>query len=182
MQCMEFLLKAFCKVWRKGKNGNLDKTFTYGRLRNVEYKDSDSPDLILDVEISNGTRRILVDEGNLVVEGCSPKILRKDIQTKTNLIVSLRPYVTRELMVTETETPPKKSRKSKPEHKKYQKQPKPCCLYRLTQRVRRVNVERTSSTWSGSVEQARAGSVSGTRKQIRIRNQELDRNLDQCNR
>ena len=58
-------------------------------------------------------------------ECCNPKVLRKDIQTKNNLIVALRPYVTGELMVAQAETPPKKSHKSIPEHKKYQKRQKP---------------------------------------------------------
>ena len=44
------------------------------------------------------------------------------MQTKNNLIVALRPYVTGEMMITEVEIPPKQSRKTKPEHKKYQKQ------------------------------------------------------------
>ena len=68
---------------------------------------------------------MLVDENNLVPECCSPKVLRKDIQTKNNLIVALRPYVIGELMVAQAETPPKKSRKSNPENKKYQKRHKP---------------------------------------------------------
>ena len=52
-------------------------------------------------------------------------MLRKDIQTKNNLTVTFHPYVTGELMVTETKTPPIPFRKSKPEHKKYKKRPKP---------------------------------------------------------
>ena len=47
--------------------------------------------------------------------------MRKDIKTKKNLIVALRPYVTGELIVAQTETP----HKSIPEHKKYQKCQKP---------------------------------------------------------
>ena len=58
-------------------------------------------------------------------ECCSPKVLRKDIQTKNNLIVALRSYVTGGAMVAQAETPPMKSRKSNPEHKKYQKRQKP---------------------------------------------------------
>ena len=83
------------------------------------------PNLVLDVIISNGTRRVLVDEGNMVAEGCSPKIFQKDIQTNINLIVALCPYVTGELMVREAETPPKKSHKWNLEHKRYKKRPKP---------------------------------------------------------
>ena len=58
---------------------------------------------------------------NIVMDYCHPKILRKDIQTKNNLIVALCPYVTGELMITEPETPPKPSRKSKLEQQKYKK-------------------------------------------------------------
>ena len=95
--------------------------FTYGRLCNVDYEDSELPNLLLDVESSGGVRQVLVDKNNLLPECCSPIVLRKDIQTKNYLIVALRPYVTRELVVAQAETPPKKSRKSIPEHKKYQK-------------------------------------------------------------
>ena len=49
----------------------------------------------------------------------------KDIQTKNNVILALRPYVTGELMITKAETTPKQSQKSKPEHKKYHKRAKP---------------------------------------------------------
>ena len=101
------LLLIFPKFEGKEKM-QLGKMFTYGRLRNVEYEDSESSNLILDVESSGGIRRVLVDEGNLVAECWSPKILRKDIQTKNKLIVSLRPYVNKELMVIEAEMPPKK--------------------------------------------------------------------------
>ena len=59
-----------------------------------------------------------------MAECCSAKSLRKDIKTKNNLIVALCLYVTGELMVTQAETPPKKSSKSIPEHKKYQKRQK----------------------------------------------------------
>ena len=103
----------------------LCKIFIYGRLRNVLYEECDSPNLILDVESLGGTKHALVDDDNLVVECCTPKILRKDIQTKNNLIVALCPYVTGELMITEAEMPPNKYQKSKPEHMKYQKPPKP---------------------------------------------------------
>ena len=73
--------------------------FTYGRLRNVDYEDSESSNLILDVQSTTGMRRVVVDENNLVTDCCTPKVLRKDIQTKNNLIVALRPYVIGELMV-----------------------------------------------------------------------------------
>ena len=63
---------------------------------------------------------MLVNENNLVPECCSLKVLRKDIQTKNNLIVALRPYITGHLIVAQAEKPPKKSRKSIPENKKYQ--------------------------------------------------------------
>ena len=81
--------------------------------------------LILDVQSTAGKRRVMVDETNLVVDCCTPKVLRKDIQTKNNLIVALRPYLSGELMVAQAETPKKKSQKSNPENKKYQKISKP---------------------------------------------------------
>ena len=117
---MEYLLLIFAKSEGKGKLES-GKMFTYGRLSNVDYEDSKSSNLLLDVESSGGIQRVLVDENNLVPEWCSPKVLRKDIKTKKNLIVALRPYVTGELIVAQTETP----HKSIPEHKKYQKCQKP---------------------------------------------------------
>ena len=78
----------FSKTEGKGKL-ELGKTFTYGKIRNLEYEDSDSNTLVLDVESSGGNRRVRVDEGNLVADCFHPKILRKDLQTKNNLIVAL---------------------------------------------------------------------------------------------
>ena len=72
--------------------------FTYGKLCNVDYEDSESPNPLLDFESSAGIRWVLVDEGNLVVECCSLKFLRKDIQMKKNLSVSLRPFPIGELV------------------------------------------------------------------------------------
>ena len=110
----------------KGK-GKLEKgkMFTYGRLHNVDYEDSESSNLLLDVQSIAGMRRVVVDENNLVTYYRTPKVLRKDIQTKNNLIVALRPYVIGELMLAQAMTSQKKSRKSNPENKKYQKRQKP---------------------------------------------------------
>ena len=118
------LLLIFAKSEGKGKLEQ-GKMFTYGRLRNVDYEDSESSNLLLDVQTTAGLQQVVVDENYLVPDCCSPKVLRKDIQTKNNLIVALRPYVIGELMVAQAETPPKKSRKSNPENKKYQKRHKP---------------------------------------------------------
>ena len=49
---------------------------TYGRLRNVDYEDSESSNLLLDVETSGGIWRVLVDENNLFLECCSPKVYK----------------------------------------------------------------------------------------------------------
>ena len=118
------LLLIFATSEGKGKLEK-GKMFTYGRLRNVDYEDSESSNLLLDVQSTTGKRRVVVDENNLVTDCCTPKVLRKDIQTKNNLIVALRPYVIGELMVAQAETPKKKSRKSNPENKKYKKRSKP---------------------------------------------------------
>ena len=66
----------------------------------------------------------MVDKTNLVVDCCTPKVLRKDIQTKNKLIVALRHYLSGELMVAQAETPKKNSQKSVPENKKYKKRTK----------------------------------------------------------
>ena len=96
------LLLIFATSEGKGKLEK-GKIFTYGRLRNVDYEDSESSNLLLDVQSTTGMRRVVVDDNNLVTDYCTPKVLRKDIQTKNNLIVALRPYVIGELMVAQAE-------------------------------------------------------------------------------
>ena len=62
---------------------------------------------------------------NLIIEFRHPKILQKDLRTKSNLIVALRPYITGEMIMKQDEMPPKQSRKSKLEQRKYQKRQTP---------------------------------------------------------
>ena len=100
------LLLIMAKSERKGKLEK-GKMFTYGRMRNVDYEDSQSNNLILDVQSTAGKRWVVVDETNVVEYCYTPKVLRKDIQTKNNLIVALRPYLIGELMVAQAETPKK---------------------------------------------------------------------------
>ena len=73
----------------------------------IEYDDNDSPNIYIDVESSGGTRRVLVEKENFIVEFSHPKRLQKDLQTKSNLIVALRPYIIGEMMTKQDETPPK---------------------------------------------------------------------------
>ena len=75
------LLLIFTKFEGKGKLEQ-GKMFTYGRLCNVDYEDSELSNLFLHVQTMTGLRRVVVDENNIVLECCSPKVLRKDIQTK----------------------------------------------------------------------------------------------------
>ena len=100
------LLLIFATSEGKGKLEK-GKMFTYGRLRNVDYEDSESSNLLLDVQSTSGMQRVVVNENNLVTDCCTPKVLRKNIQTKNNWIVVLRPYVIGELMVVKVETPNK---------------------------------------------------------------------------
>ena len=65
--------------------------FNYGKVRNIEYEDTDSPNIFLDIESTKGPRRVLVDEGKLVIEDCHPRSIRMDIETKKNLIVARCP-------------------------------------------------------------------------------------------
>ena len=51
--------------------------------------------------------------------------MRKNIKTKNNIIVALRPYIIGELMVAKPKTPPKKSAKCTQAQKKYKKRAKP---------------------------------------------------------
>ena len=42
--------------------------FTYRRMWNVDYEDSETKNLILDVQTTACKRRVVVDENNLVVD------------------------------------------------------------------------------------------------------------------
>ena len=48
------LLLIFATIEGKGKF-QIRKSFNYGKTRNIEYEDSDSPNIFLDVESSMGT-------------------------------------------------------------------------------------------------------------------------------
>ena len=60
------LLLIIAKSDGKGKL-ELGKTFNYGDVTKLEYEDSDSSSIIIDVSISVGSRRLRPDEGKLVV-------------------------------------------------------------------------------------------------------------------
>ena len=68
------LFLIFATSEGKGKL-ELGKTFTYGKVCNVEYEDNNLSIIFLDVESSSGTRRVQVDEGNLVPDLCHPQSL-----------------------------------------------------------------------------------------------------------
>ena len=68
------LLLTFATSEGKGKL-ELGKTFTYGKVRNLEYEDSDTSIIFLGIQSSCGTRRVQVDEGNLVPDLCHPQSL-----------------------------------------------------------------------------------------------------------
>ena len=93
----------------------------YNYVKNIEYEDNDSSNIWFDVDCSMGARRVKIDEvqRNFITDSCHPKALKKDVQTKNNLIVALSPYIKGELMVMQATTPPKSAKKSKPKHKKY---------------------------------------------------------------
>ena len=114
------LLLVFAKSKVEGKI-QVSKTFTYNQMKNVEYEDNDSPNLLHDIESLGGMCRVQVDEGYFVTDSCHPKAVKKDVQTKNNLIVALCTYIKGELMVAQAETPLKSTRKDKLEHKKYKK-------------------------------------------------------------
>ena len=101
----------------------MGKTFIYSYVKNIEYDDNDSSNIWFDVDSSMGAHRVKIDEFqcNFIIDSYHPKDLKKDVQTKNNLIVALRPYSKRELMGTQANTPPKSSKKSKPKHKKHKK-------------------------------------------------------------
>ena len=118
------LLLILAKSEGEGKL-QVGKTFNYGQIKNVEYEDNDSSNLLLHVDSSMGMQRVGVDEGNFITDSCHPKALKKDVETKNNLIVALRSYIKGELMVAQACTPPKSAKKGKAEHKKYKKRQHP---------------------------------------------------------
>ena len=95
--------------------------FNYGYVRKLEYEDSNSLNIVFNVDSLVGVRRVKIDEQNFITDSCHPKTLKKDIQTKNNLIVAFRLYIKGELTFTHATTPPMSAKKSKPEHKKYKK-------------------------------------------------------------
>jgi hypothetical protein len=100
------------------------RTFSYGRLLQVDYEDPDSMNMILLVDCSKGVRKIFVLEDNLVKANCGPQVLREAIEASTNLIPALRPYINghvslRDDPASPPKPPPKKSSvQRKPQKKK----------------------------------------------------------------
>ena len=99
--------------------------FNYGYVRKLEYGDSDSSNIVFNLDSSVGAGRVKLDECNLIINSCHPKPPKKDFQTNNHFIVALRPYIKVELMVSQETTQPKSAKKSKPEHKKYKKRQQP---------------------------------------------------------
>ena len=95
------------------------KTFNYSFICRFDYEDQDSSKIVFDVDSSVGERKVMLDEKIFVIDSCHPKALKKDVQTKNNLIVALRPYIKGELVVSQTTTPPRPTKKSKQEQKAY---------------------------------------------------------------
>ena len=58
------LLLIMAKLEGKGKLEQ-GKMFIYGRMRSVDYEDSESNNLILDVQTTAGKRRVVVDKTTL---------------------------------------------------------------------------------------------------------------------
>ena len=91
----------------------------------MDYEDSESSNLILDVQSTAGKRRVVLDENNLVVDCCTPKVeeghTHKEITDCCS--TSLRNWGS--LMVAQVKTPKKKSQKSIPKNKKYKRRSKP---------------------------------------------------------
>ena len=79
------MLLITAKFDGKGKL-ELGKTFNYGHVTKIEYEDIDSSSIIIDVSSFVGSRQVHLNEGNLVVDCCNPKTLRKEKQTKNKLI------------------------------------------------------------------------------------------------
>ena len=100
------------------------RTFSYVRVLRVDYEDPDSMNMILLVDCSKGVRKIYVLEDNLVKVNCGKEVLREVIEASTNLVPTLRPYISGHVSLSEelpspAKAPPKKiSIQRKPQKKK----------------------------------------------------------------
>ena len=70
-----------------------DRPFSYGKILRLDYEDADSTNLIVLVNCTKGVRKMIVSEDYLLKDSCGPESFRNAIETSTNLITTLRPYI-----------------------------------------------------------------------------------------
>ena len=70
-----------------------ERPFGYGCILRLDYGDPDSQNLILLVDCSKGVRKMFMSEDRLVKDLCGPKSFKVAIETTTNMITTLRPYI-----------------------------------------------------------------------------------------
>ena len=70
-----------------------DRPFNYGKNLRLDYKDAYSNNLIVLVGCTKGVRKMIVSEDYLLKDSCRPECFRNVVETSTNLITTLRPYI-----------------------------------------------------------------------------------------
>ena len=70
-----------------------DTTFMFGRILRLDYEDSDSVNILVMIDYSEGVRKVYLSKDRLVKKSCGPKSFKLDLESLQNLIVTLRPYI-----------------------------------------------------------------------------------------
>ena len=70
-----------------------DRPFSYGKILRLDYEDPDSTNMIVLGNCSKGVRKIIVSEDYLMKDSWGPESFHNDIETSTNLITAVMPYI-----------------------------------------------------------------------------------------
>ena len=95
MQYVDSKKKVVLLVTRMAGRGILaqERPFAYGKILRLDYEDEDTTNLIVLVNCTKGVRKMLVSEDYLLKDSCGPESFRNAIETGSNLITTLRPYI-----------------------------------------------------------------------------------------
>ena len=70
-----------------------DTTFMFGRILRLDYEDSDSVNILVMIDYSEGVRKVYLSEDRLVNKSCGLESFKLDLDSSQHLIVTLRPYI-----------------------------------------------------------------------------------------
>ena len=142
MQYVDSKKKVVLLVTRVAGRGILaqERPFAYGKILRLDYEDEDTTNLIVLVNCSKGVRKMLVSEDYLLKDSCGPESFRNAIETGSNLITTLRPYIQGHVNLKAASLSPIKapSKKSAVQSKPQSKPPK--------KKVTRMSDSETSSS------------------------------------